>query len=409
MINPFCTIPNAIDELKKGKMLIVVDDPRRENEGDFFCPTETITSTQLTQMIRLGGGLICVAITRSQAAQLSLPLMVEPQKNTENTKVNFAISVNAKNGITTGVSSYDRAKTIKILGNPKSKAEDLVRPGHVFPLIAATGGVIERQGHTEAAVDLVRLAGFAPAGVLCEILSNNGRIARLPDLVKLAKKLQIKIASIADLITYLKKHPLPKNEVHLVMKTASTPLATIYGTFQLSIYTSLLDGREHSVLVMGNSKKQPVMTRIHSQCVTGDTLLSLKCDCREQLHQSMQVIKDNGHGIIIYLNQEGRGIGLSNKIKAYALQERGLDTVEANHALGLPADNRDYQIAAEILHDLSVSDVILLTNNPQKITGLLKHGIRIVKRIPVEVSPNPFNRSYLAAKKQKLNHRLSGL
>lgn len=409
MINPFCAIPAALKELKKGKMLIVVDDPHRENEGDFFSPAETITPAKLTQMILLGGGLICTAITKAQAARLSLPLMVESQKNSENTKVNFAISVNAKNGITTGVSSYDRAKTIKILGNPKSKAEDLVRPGHVFPIIAADGGVAERQGHTEAAVALARLAGFSPTGVLCEIIRNDGRMARLPDLVKLAKKLQLKTVSLVDLSTYLKKYPLSKEKTSSVVRTSSSSLPTIYGTFQLSVYTSLLDGREHSVLVMGNSKKQPVLTRIHSQCVTGDTLLSLKCDCREQLHQSMQVIKDNGHGIIIYLNQEGRGVGLSNKIKAYALQEKGLDTVEANHALGLPADSRDYQIAAEILRDLSVSDVILLTNNPQKITGLLRHGIRIVKRIPVSVSPNPFNRSYLTAKKQKLNHRLSGL
>lgn len=409
MINPFCTIPQAIKEIKQGKTLIVVDDPHRENEGDFFCPTETITPAKVNQMIRLGGGLICTAISKRQAGRLSLPLMVEPQKNMENTKVNFTISVNAKNGITTGVSAYDRARTIKILGNQKTKAEDLVRPGHVFPLIAADGGVLERQGHTEAALDLVRLAEFTPAGVLCEILRDDGRMAKLADLVNLAKKLQIKIVSIADLISYLKKHPLPKEKTSSIVKTTSSSLPTIYGTFQLSVYTSLLDGREHSLLVMGNTNKQPILTRIHSQCLTGDTLLSRKCDCRKQLHQSMKMIEKKGHGIIIYLNQEGRGIGLTNKIKAYALQEKGLDTVEANHALGLPADSRDYQIAAEILRDLAISDVTLLTNNPRKITGLLIHGIRIVKRIPLEIAPNPFNRSYLTAKKLKLNHYLSPL
>lgn len=409
MKNPFCTITTAIKELKRGKMLIVVDDPRRENEGDFFCPAETISSTQMTDMIRLGGGLICVAITRNQAARLSLPLMVEPEKNLENTKVNFTVSVNAKNGVTTGVSAHDRLKTIKIVGNPKSKAEDLVKPGHVFPLIAAAGGILERQGHTEAAVDLAKVAGFSPTGVLCEIIKNDGKMARLPDLVKLVQKMQIKIVSISDLNSFREKHPFPKEKTSWVVKTASSLLPTIYGTFHLLIYTSLLDGREHSVLMRGKPNKQPILTRIHSQCLTGDTLLSLKCDCREQLHQSMEMMGKKGEGIIIYLNQEGRGIGLTNKIKAYALQKKGLDTVEANHALGLPTDSRDYQIASEILYDLGVTGIILLTNNPQKITGLVKYGIRIVKRIPLEISPNQFNSFYLATKKQKLNHHLSAL
>lgn len=407
MKNIFCSITEAIKEIKKGKMLIMVDDPHRENEGDFFCPTDTITPKKLTQMIRFGGGLICTAITKKQAAQLSLPLMVESSKNTENTKVSFAVSVNAKEGITTGISAFDRYRTIRILGDPNSQDVDLVKPGHVFPLVADDGGVIERGGHTEAAADLARLAGFQPSGVLCEILRDDGRMARLSNLIKLAKKFKIKIISIDDLKTYLKKHPLSRVEFPSVVKTAQAFLPTDYGNFQISVYVSLIDRREHTVLTLGDIKKGPILTRIHSQCLTGDTFFSLKCDCRKQLHQSMKKIREKGRGIIIYLNQEGRGIGLSNKIKAYSLQEKGLDTVEANHALGLPSDTRDYKIAAEILTDLGISQIILLTNNPQKIEELSKNGIKIAKRLSLEISPNNLNYSYLLTKKNKLGHKLT--
>lgn len=405
----FSFIPAALEQLKKGNMLILVDSPNRENEGDFFIPADKATPQIINTMIRYGGGLICVAITKKQAQRLSLPLMVPVSENDEKTKVNFTVSVNARKGITTGVSAFDRVKTINILANPNSKPKDIVKPGHVFGLIAADGGILERPGHTEAAINLAKLANFNPAGVLCEIIGKNGKMATLSELIKLGKILKIKIVSLKDLIDYLTQHPLPRQETPNIVKTAASMLPTEYGKFKLAIYKSSIDNREHAVLIMGELDDEPILTRIHSECLTGDTFLSIKCDCKAQLHKSMKMIQEKGRGIIIYLNQEGRGIGLSNKIKAYSLQEKGLDTVEANHALGLPPDARDYKIAAEILRDLGVSEVILLTNNPQKITELLKHGIRIVKRVPVEISPNQFNYSYLATKKQKLNHQLSGL
>lgn len=403
----FSPIKEAIEQLKKGGMLILVDAPSRENEGDFFIPAESISPQIINIMIRYGGGLICVAITKKQAQHLSLPLMVPQKENNEKTKVNFTITVNARLGTTTGVSAFDRAKTIRIMADPKSKPENLVRPGHVFGLIAQDGGVLERPGHTEAAVDLARLVNLNPAGVLCEIIGKNGKMAPLSELIKLARIFKIKIVSIKDLIEYLTQYPLPRQKTSNIVKTASSFIPTEYGNFKIAIYKSSIDNREHTVLTMGKLDHRPILTRIHSQCLTGDTLFSIKCDCRGQLQKSLRIIARKKQGIIIYLNQEGRGIGLSNKIKAYALQQTGLDTVEANHALGLPADIRDYQIAAEILNDLGVYKIILLTNNPNKIEQLKSYGISIVDSVPLESLPNKINFDYLKTKKQKLGHHLT--
>lgn len=402
----FSPIPEALADIKKGKMIIIIDDPKRENEGDFFVPAEKITPEHILTMIRYGGGLVCTAMTQEQAQRLHLPLMVNAEENTEKTKVNFTYSVNAKKGITTGVSAFDRAKTIQILANPKSKPTDIVMPGHVPGLVAKQKGLLERKGHTEAAVNLAQLAGFLPAGVLCEIVGKDGQMAKQDELFALAQKLDIKIITIHDLATYLKSHPLPKKEtVPSVKKTATSMLPTKYGTFQINVYKSILDNREDVVLVKGELKKEPVLTRIHSKCFTGDTFFSLKCDCGEQLSTSMQMIGEKG-GVLVYLDQEGRGIGLSQKILAYALQEKGFDTVEANHELGLPTDSRDYLVAAEILRDLKIKKITLLTNNPDKIEQMEKNGITVVERIAVETVPNKTNRSYLVVKKQKLGHTL---
>lgn len=403
----FSTIPEALDQIKKGKLLILVDNPNRENEGDFYIPSDHVTPKVITGMIRYGGGLICAAITKQQACRLSLPLMVAPEENTEKTRVNFSVSVNAKKGISTGVSAFDRTKTIRILANPKSKPSNLTRPGHVFGLIAKQGGILERAGHTEAAVDLARLANLTPSGVLCEIVGTDGRMAKLKDLIKLSKELNVPMVSIDDLIKFIKRNPLPPLLHELgVTKVAVSTLPTEHGTFQIFIYKSLIENREHVVLLKGNIK-QPVLTRIHSQCFTGDTLFSLRCDCKEQLHRSLELINKAGSGIILYLNQEGRGIGLANKIKAYSLQDQGRDTVEANHILGFPADTRSYEVAVDILKDLGIEKIRLLTNNLNKEKQLATFGIHITKRISIESQPNGVNTKYLITKKHKLGHRLT--
>ncbi|MBI3115084.1 MAG: GTP cyclohydrolase II [Candidatus Kerfeldbacteria bacterium] len=402
----FSTIPEALDQIKKGRLLILVDSPKRENEGDFYIPADKISPQHIITMIQKGGGLVCAAITQAQAYRLSLPLMIDPLSNTEKTKVNFTISVNAKRGVTTGVSAFDRAKTIRILADPKSKQSDITKPGHVFGLVTKQGGVLERDGHTEAAVDLARIANLTPAGVLCEIIGIDGRMAGFKDLVSLSQKLNIKMVSINDLIKYLKRSPLPPlPEKSEVIKVATSTLPTIYGTFQISIYKSITDNREHAVLLKGNAR-QPLLTRVHSQCFTGDTLFSLRCDCKQQLHQSMKLINKAPSGVILYLDQEGRGIGLATKIKAYSLQDQGLDTVEANHKLGFPADARNYEVAAHILKDLGIKKINLLTNNPDKEKQLASFGISITKCIPIESQPNVANTKYLATKKHKLGHRL---
>lgn len=404
-MNNFTDIPQALEEIKKGNMLILFDT-KREKEGDFYIPAFKVTPKVIATMIKKGGGLICCAITQNQANKLGLPLMVGALDNEEKTGVNFTVSVNARRRITTGVSALDRYKTIKVMTNPKSKHQDLVRPGHVFGLIAKSGGVLERAGHTESAVDLARLAGFTPAGVLCEILSDNGKVSKLSDLVKLSEKLKIKIILISDLIKYLQKNPLPYLDEGLcVIKTARAKLPTKYGLFNITIYKSLNDNREHAVLTLGELK-EPVLTRIHSQCLTGDTFSSLRCDCGEQLKNSMQLIGKNGSGVILYLNQEGRGIGLTNKIKAYVLQDSGFDTVQANEALGFPSDARSYKVAVDILKDLGISNINLLTNNPDKKDQLAKFGINVTKRISLEIKPNNSDLKYLKIKKHKMRHDL---
>ncbi len=402
----FITIPEALQEIQKGRMLIVVDDPERENEGDLYIPTDHVTPEAITTMIRFAGGIVCTAITEAQAHRLSLPLMVPLQGNKEKTRVNFTVSVGARKSKGTGVSAFDRAHTIKILADQKSVKKDLVRPGHVFGLVARPGGVLERNGHTEAAVDFARLAGLNPAGVLCEVMGKNGKMAGRGEIMVLSKKLDIKVVLIRDLVRYLRKHPLPRlPEASKVILTATSRLSTKYDAFAVSVYESTADGREHVALVLG-TPKEPVLTRIHSQCVTGDTFFSLQCDCGSQLEKSMEQIKKAGSGILLYLNQEGRDIGLTAKIRAYALQDRGLDTVEANHALGLSADARDYKIAADILKDIGIRGIHLLTNNPDKEKQLASCGIRIVKSIPLEPASNPLNKKYLRTKKNKMGHRL---
>lgn len=401
----FVNIDEAINDIKKGKMLILLDK-KREKEADLFIPADKITPQIVNTMIKKGGGLVCVAITEKQAHKLSLPLMVALFENEERTGVNFTVSVNSKEGITTGVSAYDRYKTIKIMANPESKPTDLIRPGHVFGLVGKNGGVLERAGHTEAAIDLARLAGLNPAGVLCEILADDGKMADLPFLIKLAKELNIKIVQIEDLIRYLKDNPMPViGEGCCITETAIAKLPTKYGLFDIIIYKSLTDGKEHAVLTLGKLK-EPVLVRIHSQCLTGDTFTSLRCDCGDQLRKSMKIINQKGSGIILYLNQEGRGIGLTNKIRAYALQDKGYDTVEANEALGFPSDARSYKIARDILNDLGVSSIYLLTNNPDKKDQLQKFGIGINKRVTLEIKPNKVDLDYLKVKKSKMQHEL---
>lgn len=406
-MSQFSTIPEAIADVRKGKMLIIVDSPRRENEADLYVAADAATPQAITTMIKHGGGLICAAITEAQARRLHVPLMVSPETNREKTGVNFTVSLNAARGISTGVSAHDRTVTIRVLVNPKSKPKDVVKPGHVFGLIARQRGVLERQGHTEAAVDLARLAGKTPAGVLCEIVGRSGRMAKRSEIEKLAARLSIKIVAIDDLVQYLKKHPLPElPRISKIVRISSSTLPTLYGTFAITAYKSILDGREHAALVLGEPGKN-ALVRIHSQCLTGDTLFSLRCDCGEQLKESMRRIKKEGSGVIVYASQEGRGIGLGNKIRAYALQDTGLDTVEANLALGFSADSRTYEAAANILEDLGIRDVRLLTNNPEKERQLSEFGITVNKRIPLETPPHKVNRAYLKTKKQKLGHRLT--
>src|SRR3990167_7271346 len=430
----FCSVPEAIEEIRKGRMLIVVDSPKRENEADLYIPADAATGENINTMLKYGGGIVCAAITPMQAHNLQLSAMVPLAQNTEKTGVNFTVSVNAKRGITTGVSAYDRAKTIRILANPKSRAEDITKPGHVFGLVARAGGLLKREGHTEAAVDLARLAGRRPAGVLCEIVGANGRMARGAEIARLSQKLRIKIVAIKDIVRYLRARPLPLLRIpHGVARFSESVLPTRHGTFRIIVYTSTFDDLEHVVLVHlpaplayarrasrrarqagGNSGKmpfgahnKPVLVRVHSQCLTGDTFGSLRCDCREQLQASMERITKAGNGIIVYLNQEGRGIGLGNKIKAYALQDEGYDTVDANHALGFSADARDYEVAALILKDLGAEQIKLLTNNPEKENQLSALGIKIIERVPLEIHHNKINEGYLLAKKKKLGHRLA--
>ena len=404
-MTPFSSIPEALEDIKNGKLIILIDNPDRENEGDFFMPAETATPQKVNFMLHNGRGLLCVALDAQQARRLELTPMVPLYQNTETTKVNFTVSVNAKHGISSGVSAYDRAKTIQVLSNATSEPKDITKPGHVFPLIAHQGGLKARQGHTEASVVLSTLAGYRPSGVICEILKEDGEMAKLPDLIKIAKKFHVRLVSIADIERYIKNHPTTSPNLSSVQRTATAELPTKYGSFYMHVFRSANDSLEHTALVMGDLRT-PMLVRVHSQCLTGDTFGSKLCDCGEQLHISLKLIKEQGSGVLLYLNQEGRGIGLTAKVQAYAKQKAGLDTVEANLALGFGADERDYQVAADMLHELGISEIELLTNNLDKKSALEKYDIKVSKRLPIETIPTTANRKYLTTKKIKLGHQL---
>lgn len=394
------TIESAIEDIKQGKILIVVDDEDRENEGDFIIAARHATPEVINFMAKEGRGLICAALTDDRCKELQLEPMVS--SNTSLHETAFTISVDLiGQGTSTGISAQDRSKTILALVNPDTKPEDLARPGHIFPLRAKPGGVLRRTGHTEAAIDLARLAGLEPAGVLVEIMNEDGTMARLPQLEVIAQKLGVKIISIKDLIEYrLKTDSLIEEIVRVEMPTA-------YGQFQLAAFKEKETGQEHLALIKGQwEKDEPVLVRVHSSCFTGDILGSLRCDCGEQLHTAMQMVEKEGKGVVLYMNQEGRGIGLFNKLKAYKLQEEGMDTVEANLHLGLPMDARDYGVGAQILRTLSVCNIRLISNNPKKRAGLLGYGLKIVDTVPIQIAPNQHNQKYLETKRDKLGHEI---
>ncbi|MHB1191327.1 MAG: bifunctional 3,4-dihydroxy-2-butanone-4-phosphate synthase/GTP cyclohydrolase II [Armatimonadota bacterium] len=396
----FCTIEEAIQEIREGKLLIVVDDEDRENEGDFIMAADKVTPDAINFMIKHGRGLVCLSATQARIDELGLDMMEE--KNTALLGTPFTVSVDAVHGTTTGISAFDRAQTIKVFIDQATKPSDLAKPGHVFPLAAREGGVLTRAGHTEAVVDLARLAGCYPSGVLCEILSDDGTMARLPELVRIADKFGLKIATIADLIKYRRRTE------RLVHRATETKLPTPFGEFQIIAYESDVDDKPYIALVMGDvADGEPVLVRIHSSCVTGDVLHSLRCDCGEQLERSMAKIAEEGRGVLLYIFQEGRGIGLVNKLKAYALQDQGCDTVEANERLGYPADLRDYGIGAQVLIDLGIKKIRYMTNSPSKLAGLEGYDLEIVQRVPIVIAPNSASLRYLQTKRDKMGHFLS--
>ncbi len=394
------TIPEAIEDIKAGKLVIVVDDEDRENEGDFIGAAECVTPEMINFMATHGRGLICTPITQKRAIELQLNMMVSDNTALHETAFTVSIDLNGS-GCTTGISAYDRATGIKALTRPDTTANDYARPGHIFPLIAKDGGVLRRTGHTEAAIDLARLAGFYPAGILVEILNEDGSMARLPDLIQVAQKFSLKIISIKDLVAYR------MNTERLIERETAVKMPTQYGEFELIAFTEKITGDTHLALKKGDWKAdEPVLVRVHSSCETGDILGSLRCDCGPQLHAAMKKVEEAGKGLVLYMRQEGRGIGLLNKLKAYKLQEQGYDTYEANQKLGFQMDQRDYGIGAQILRDLNISKINLMTNNPKKRIGLIGYGLEIIENIPLEISPNEHNEFYLQTKRDKMGHEI---
>ncbi len=396
----FAGIPEIVADIRKGKMVIVVDDPGRENEGDLLCAAEKVTPEMINFMARYGRGLICMPVTGSRLDELEIGPMVARSK--EAREASFTVSIDYIHGTTTGISAYDRAKTIRSVIDPAARAEDFSRPGHIFPLRYVEGGVLVRSGHTEAAVDLARMAGLRPAGVICEIMKEDGTMARVPELKKLARRFKLKMVTIADLIEYRRK-----NE-KLVRRIVDVDFPTKFGHFALHLYEDGITREHHLAIVKGDIEgKKNVLVRVHSSCVTGDIFHSMRCDCGEQLEKALRMIENEGSGVVLYMHQEGRGIGLANKIHAYHLQEKGMDTVEANIALGFPPDLRDYGIGAQILSDLGLSTIRLITNNPKKIIGLEGYGLKVGQRVPVEIPPCPSNKKYLKTKKDRMGHLLN--
>lgn len=395
----FDPIDEAIEEIRNGRIVIVCDDEDRENEGDFLMAAEKVTPEAINLMATWGRGLICAPVTRQRAMELKLDRMVA--ENTESHETAFTISVDIREGTTTGISASDRAKSIRALIDPSTKPSDFRRPGHIFPLISVEGGVLRRAGHTEAAIDFARLAGLAPAGVICEIMNDDGSMARVPDLFAMARKFDMKIVTIKDLIAWRMEHE------SLIREAVAVDLPTVYGHFRLVAFEEVLTGGTHLALIKGQVRPEaPILVRVHSLCVTGDIFGSKRCDCGEQLHTALRMIEREGTGILVYMNQEGRGIGLLNKLMAYKLQEEGLDTVEANVALGFKPDHRDYGVGAQILRHLGVRQMRLMTNNPTKRVGLTGYGLEITQRVPLEVGHLPENDRYMKTKRDKMGHEL---